>query len=107
MALPLKQIPGGGGGYLTVTMTQRESGLICMTEFFKDSKPLDMNFMQFCTHVYELSTRFFHQKQVYKKLHVFFIRTLGSSFSLLFLIFLYIFSLRFFLFCFLFSVSNS
>ena len=36
----------------------------------------------------------------------FFIRTLGSSFSLPFLIFPYIFSLRFFLFCFLFLFSN-
>ena len=38
--------------------------------------------------------------------HVFFIRTIGSSFSLAFLIFPYIFSLRFFLFSFSFSFSN-
>ena len=39
-------------------------------------------------------------------IHAIFRRTLGSSFSLPFLIFPYIFSLRFFLFCFLFSFPN-
>ena len=45
-------------------------------------------------------------RKYYYTVHIFFIRTLGSSFSLPFLIFPYIFSLRFFLFKFLFSFSN-